>query len=193
MIAAVVVNDEFRAADPNRAVPRSHSMRESCMRSFRVGGGLIVVDNRLLLAANRRKHGAIEWTPPGGVIDSGESVRTGITREVREETGLHVAEWHECHYTVSVEAPDMGWIMSVESWFSPAVEGEITLEDPDGIVEQALFVDLDKVEDLLVESPMWVRVPLMAWINGGMGPAGDFSFKLIGTDRSTARVEQISR
>ncbi len=193
MIVAVVGSGEFKAADPNEAEPRAHSMRESCMRLFRVGGGLIVVDNRLLLAANRRKHGAIEWTPPGGVIDSGESVRTGITREVREETGLHVAEWHECHYTVSVEAPDMGWTMSVESWFSPIVEGKIALEDPDGIVEQALFVELDQVEELLVESPMWVRVPLMAWIKGGMRPAGDFSFMLIGSDRSTARVEQISR
>ena len=60
------------------------------MRSFRVGGGLVVVDNQLLLAANRRRQGTLEWTPPGGVIDEGESVTEGISREVREETGLHV-------------------------------------------------------------------------------------------------------
>src|SRR4051812_27964515 len=100
------------------------------MRSFRVGGGLIVVDNKLLLAANRRRQGTLEWTPPGGVIDDGEAVLAGISREVREETGLHVVEWEDRHYTVTVTAPDMGWEMIVESWFSTMVEGEITLEDP---------------------------------------------------------------
>ena len=162
------------------------------MRSFRVGGGLLVVDNQLLLAANRRRQGTLEWTPPGGVIDHGESVTGGITREVREETGLHVTTWHECHYTVSVEAADLGWLMSVEAWFATSAHGEIELNDPDGIVEQAAFFDLTQVELLLADSPLWVRVPLMAWINGGMCPIGPFAFAVIGNDRSTARVEQLS-
>ena len=115
------------------------------MRSFQVGGGLIVVDNQLLHAANSRRQGTLEWTPPGGVIDEGESVISGISREVREETGLHVPDWTGCHYTVTVDAPDMGWQMSVESWFATTAHGEITLEDPDGIVEQALFVDMHDV------------------------------------------------
>jgi 8-oxo-dGTP diphosphatase len=161
------------------------------MRSFQVGGGLIVIDNQLLLAANRRRQGTLEWTPPGGVIDHGESIPTGISREVREETGLRVAEWSECHYTVSVQAADMGWHMNVESWFSSVAHGEIELNDPDGIVEQAVFVDLDDVEKLLVDSPMWVRVPVMAWIDAGLRPVEPFAFVVIGADRATARVEQV--
>ena len=161
------------------------------MRSFQVGGGLIVVNNQLLLAANRRRQGTLEWTPPGGVIDHGESVTTGISREVREETGLHVADWHECQYTVAVEAAEMGWLMNVEVWFTANARGEIVLDDPDGIVEQALFVDLADVEAVVADSPLWVRVPLVAWIGAGMRPIGGFSFAVFGVDRANARVEQL--
>ena len=161
------------------------------MRSFQVGGGLIVINNQLLLAANRRRQGTLEWTPPGGVIDDGESVVTGIAREVREETGLHVPDWTSCHYAVTVDAPDMGWQMSVESWFATTAHGEIALNDPDGIVEQAIFVDLDAVAGLLADSPMWVRVPVLAWLDAGMRPVEPFAFVVIGSDRSTLRVEQV--
>ena len=162
------------------------------VRSFRVGGGLVVVDNQLLLAANRRRQGTLEWTPPGGVIDEGESVVEGISREVREETGLHVPQWKQCHYTVRVTAPDMGWEMTVESWFATAAHGIIALNDPDRIVEQAVFVDLGAVESLLVDSPPWVRIPVLSWLEGGMRPMPAHSFHVHGADRATARIEQRS-
>jgi 8-oxo-dGTP diphosphatase len=160
------------------------------MRSFRVGGGLVVVDNQLLLAANRRRQGTLEWTPPGGVIDDGETVTRGISREVHEETGLHVPKWDECHYTVTVSAPDMGWQMTVESWFATIAHGQIALNDPDKIVEQAMFVDLHEVEGLLTESPPWVRIPILAWIAGGLNPIDAHEFHVYGADRATARIEQ---
>lgn len=162
------------------------------IRSFRVGGGLVVIDNQLLLAANRRRQGTLEWTPPGGVIDDGESVTEGISREVREETGLHVPQWDQHQYTVTVTAPDMGWEMTVDSWLSGAAHGTIALNDPDRIVEQALFVDLVHVESLLVDSPPWVRIPVLAWIDGGMQPMPAHEFHVRGADRATARIEQRS-
>jgi ADP-ribose pyrophosphatase YjhB (NUDIX family) len=162
------------------------------MRSFRVGGGLVVIDNQLLLAANRRRQGTLEWTPPGGVIDEGESVTRGISREVHEETGLHVPKWEECHYTVTVHAPDMDWQMTVESWFATTAHGQIVLNDPDRIVEQALFVELDDVAALLVDSAPWVRIPVLAWMAGGMQKTESFDFVVYGADRATARIEQRS-
>ncbi len=174
----------------NVVIMVADAVRQPAIRSFLVGGGLVVVDDQLLLTANRRRQGHIEWTPPGGVIDEGESVPSGIAREVLEETGLHVPEWLGHHYTVSVMAPEMGWEMTVESWFATAAHGEISLNDPDRIVEQALFVDLDHVEELLVGSPIWVRVPVLAWLHGGLEPVDRFEFRLYGADRSTARVEQ---
>jgi ADP-ribose pyrophosphatase YjhB (NUDIX family) len=160
------------------------------VRQFRVGGGLVVVENQLLMAANRRRQGTIEWTPPGGVIDEGESVTKGISREVLEETGLHVPAWEDMHYTVKVTAPDMGWEMVVESWFTTVAHGSIALNDPDGIVEQALFVDLHEVEALLVDSPVWVRLPILAWLENERRPIDHHEFHVYGADRSSARVEQ---
>ena len=165
--------------------------RTDGVRSFLVGGGLIVIDGKLLLAANRRRQGHLEWTPPGGVIDDGEVVTAGISREVLEETGLHVPEWAGGrHYTVTVDAPDLGWQMTVESWFSDVAHGEIALNDPDRIVEHAEFVDLHHVAGTLVDSPLWVRVPVLAWLDAGMQPLEAFHFRVTGADRSTAQVEQ---
>ena len=48
------------------------------VRSFRVDGGLVVVDNQLLMAANRRRQGTLERTPRGGAFDAGEIVTRGI-------------------------------------------------------------------------------------------------------------------
>ena len=161
------------------------------MRSFRVGGGLVVVDGQLLLAANRRRQGHLEWTPPGGVIEDDETITAGITREVLEETGLLVPEWTGGrHYTVTVDAPDMGWQMTVESWFSASADGVIALNDPDRIVEHVEFVDLAHVDALLADSPAWVRVPIMAWLGAGMVPVDRFDFVVHGSDRATARIEQ---
>ena len=58
------------------------------MRAWLVGGAIVEGPDGLLLVRNRRRNGALDWSPPGGVIDAGESVLEGLTREVEEETGL---------------------------------------------------------------------------------------------------------
>src|SRR3546814_14851417 len=78
------------------------------MRDWVVGGALIVSDEGLLLVQNRRRNGAHDWTPPGGVIDEGESLIDGLTREVREETGLRVTEWSGPPSEGRCEAPGPG-------------------------------------------------------------------------------------
>jgi 8-oxo-dGTP diphosphatase len=160
------------------------------VRSFRVGGGLVVVNNQLLLTANRRRQGTLEWTPPGGVIDHGESVIDAISREVREETGLQVDDWEGCHYVVNVTAPDMGWELTVEAWLASSAGGDIIVNDPDGIVEQAEFVEFGEVAGLVETSPLWVRLPLLSWLDIGMQPMEAHHFRVFGADRDTARVEQ---
>ena len=99
------------------------------MRRWSVGGALIPHADGLVLVSNRRRSGALEWTPPGGVIDPGESVLDGLTREVREETGLIVSSWSHLSYTVVVEAPDMGWRLGVEAWVVDRIDGEVCIDD----------------------------------------------------------------
>ncbi len=56
-----------------------------------VGVGAVVVDEgRVLLVRRGREPLKGHWTPPGGLLEVGESLAAGVVREVREETGLTV-------------------------------------------------------------------------------------------------------
>jgi len=159
------------------------------VRRWTVGGALIRGEEGLLLVCNRRRDQSLEWTPPGGVIDPGESVLGGLAREVLEETGLVVASWGERSYTVVVEAPDMGWQLRVEAWEALSVRGGLAIADPDGIVEQARFVAGGDAVGLLAASPPWVHVPVGDWLGGGVQDA--YRFALRGTQRRAEAVERL--
>ncbi|MCB1258325.1 MAG: NUDIX hydrolase [Microthrixaceae bacterium] len=146
----------------------------------------------LLLVENERQGGRREWTTPGGVIDSGESAHVGLTREVREETGLIVVAWSGLLYTVAVEAPDLGWDLQVEVHRAEAIEGELTIgEDPDGIVVAADWVEEPGIADLVATAPQWVSEPLIEWSTERFVEPRTFSYVLIGKTFSDFRVERL--
>jgi 8-oxo-dGTP diphosphatase len=164
------------------------------VRSWQVGGALIRRGDGLVLVANRRRDDSIDWTPPGGVIDPGESVTEGLVREVREETGLVVEELVRCAYRVEVEAPGLEWVLHVEAW-EVEVSGDVVVSDPDGIVQHCRSVPGAEARTLMQASPMWIHVPVGAWLDGVCGahpdPAADFRFRLHGSDRRTNHVERL--
>ncbi|MDP2292184.1 MAG: NUDIX hydrolase [Actinomycetota bacterium] len=159
------------------------------MRHWTVGGALIRHGDGLLLVCNRRKDRSLEWTPPGGVIDHGESVLQGLAREVQEETGLVVDGWVDCRYRVTVDAPDMGWRLKVEAWEVARVTGDVVLADPDGIVEQVRHASLAEAPGLLAGSPPWVHEPVGGWLRGDS--CEHYRFLLRGAERSSARIERL--
>ncbi|MDA8370633.1 MAG: NUDIX domain-containing protein [Nocardiopsaceae bacterium] len=57
------------------------------LHSVSVAGAVIREDGRLL-AIRRRDNGT--WELPGGVLEIAEAPEDGVTREVWEETGIHV-------------------------------------------------------------------------------------------------------
>jgi len=159
------------------------------MRRWLVGGALIRHGDGLVLVGNRRRDRSMEWTPPGGVIDHGETLLVGLAREVLEETGLVVASWHGRRYTVTVDAPDMGWRMGVEVWEADGVSGDVVIADPDGIVEEVRHVSMAEAPGLLQHSPPWVHVPVSDWLVGSAQTA--YKFILHGAERSVGRIERV--
>jgi len=161
-----------------------------------VVGGLLCDDDRILLVANRRRRGQVDWTPPGGVVDRGEEPLAALSREVVEETGLVVATWEGPCYLVQVDFVDRAMRLDVEVHRAMGFEGRICLDDPDGIVEDARFVDADEARWLLETAPPWVRDPVESQLEHGVAeplddPAPRFAFVARGTDPASLVVERI--
>jgi 8-oxo-dGTP diphosphatase len=156
-----------------------------------VAGAVIEGPDGVLLVANRRHDGAVDWSTPGGVIDDGEEVLTGLAREVREETGLVVSRWDGLLYGIEVVAPDLGWHLRVEVHRAEAVEGELVVDDPDGIVIDAGWVAVGECDARLAQSHPWVREPLSAWLGQRWTLARDFRYHVAGTDRSSFTVSAL--
>jgi 8-oxo-dGTP diphosphatase len=156
-----------------------------------VAGALVESVDGLLLVRNERRGGRTDWSTPGGVIDAtDESLRHGLAREVEEETGLHVVEWEGPLYTVVAHAPDLGWVMTCEVHRAIAYEGELHVDDPDGIVVEAVFTAAEACGDLLALCAPWVREPLADWITDRWGPgdARSYTYDVFGDERDSLRV-----
>jgi 8-oxo-dGTP diphosphatase len=166
-------------------------MAEGLPNRMTVAGAIIEQDGGLLLVKNRRRNGACDWSTPGGVVDAtDDSVLAGLTREVHEETGLTVRAWDGPLYSVTAVALDMGWQLHCEVHRAIAFEGELRIDDPDGIVIDAAFVPPDAVGTHLDECFRWVRDPLAAWLAGRWDAAGgrDFRYEVRGTSLASFEV-----
>jgi 8-oxo-dGTP diphosphatase len=162
------------------------------MRSWVVAGAVIEGPGGILLVQNRRRDGRVDWSPPGGVIDAGESLLAGLTREVAEETGLIVDDWAEPPlYEIEAEAPDLGWTLRVEVHRARHVAGSLLIDDPDGIVVDACYVAGDACGPHLARSPRWVREPLHAWLDERWDGTRGFRYRIDGTDPTTLRVSSL--
>lgn len=53
-------------------------------------GGVVIANDRVLLARRGREPMRGEWSIPGGVLEAGETLGEGVMRELHEETGLTV-------------------------------------------------------------------------------------------------------
>jgi 8-oxo-dGTP diphosphatase len=160
------------------------------MRSWLVGGAVIEGPEGLLLVQNRRRSGAVDWSPPGGVIDQGESLLEGLTREVAEETGLSVTRWSGPLYEIEAEAPDLGWSLRVEAHLAVEVGGELVIDDPDGIVVDACYVPCDACAVHLAAAHPWVREPLTDWLESRWTETRRFSYRIDGADPAQLRVSR---
>ena len=165
------------------------------MHDWTVAGGLFETADGVLLVRNQRRGGIEDWSTPGGVIDDDDiDLLAGLSREVEEETGLRVQRWSGPLYEVRAFAPDMGWRMRCEVHLAVAFEGDVHVNDPDGIVVEALFVPAAECHDRLATCAPWVREPLSAWLRERWAPEAGvaFHYEVFGTTRDDMRVERTS-
>src|SRR6478609_5783496 len=155
---------------------------------FTVAGALVESPEGLLLVRNVRRNGRTDWSTPGGVIDPTDAtLRAGLAREVEEETGLRVTAWEGPLYEVRAVAHELGWIMRCEVHRALAFEGDLVVDDPDGIVVEATFAQADSCGEFLAP---WVREPLADWIEQRWGPddARAYTYDVFGANRDDLRV-----
>ncbi len=162
------------------------------MRTWLVAGAVIEGPSGVLLVQNKRRDGRLDWSPPGGVVDPGETLLEGLTREVAEETGLVVESWSGPIYEIEAEAPDLGWHLRVEVHRAASVRGDLVLADPDGIVVDARYVAPDACGPLLSSAPPWVRDPLHAWLGEPWEGLRSFRYRIAGTDPRSLQVSTLS-
>ncbi len=157
------------------------------LRHWQVAGGVISDTRGTLLVQNLRRNGETDWSTPGGVVDPGETPVEGLTREVWEETGLTVSAWTGPLYRVEVTAPDAGFFLRVEAHLARSFTGAINIDDPDGIVVSAEFVDQLTARQRLEKTSPWVVEPLLAHLEDGVADGRVFRY-LVEGPRDDRRV-----
>ena len=161
------------------------------MRLWSVAGGLLADDRDLLLVANRRRDGSVDWSTPGGVVDEGETSVGALSREVREETGLVVVEWARLCWTTEVDFVDLEMRLTAEVHLAAGFEGELMVDDPDGIVIAAEFVSPSIAAVHLESSLPWVAEPTLEWLERPWAQPRQFSYRATGRDIRALETERL--
>lgn len=131
----------------------------------------------MLLVLQGRAGEELFWALPGGIVEDDELVLEGLAREVREETGVVVGDVGSLAYVVQVDwrrpARVRGcevdgylatvWTFEVASW-----SGELRVDDPDGVVSEAAFVDVREASKRLEATP-WLAVAAV-YLRGEVEP-----------------------
>lgn len=110
-------------------------------------GALILSNGKILLEKRLNEPGRGKWSIPGGLVELGESPEDAVIREVREETGLIVADPKLVGVVNSVTLDADGRIkyhFVIIDYFVRVLGGELRAADD---AEAVRWVNLDKAEE----------------------------------------------
>ena len=161
------------------------------VRDWQVGGAIVESTGGVLMVENHRRGDHVDWSPPGGVIDPGETVLGGLTREVNEETGITVRRWVGPVYEIEAIAPDLQWTLRVEAYRAAEFEGDLEVRDPDGIVVCAEYCRGALLEQRLENSPRWVSEPLVEFLTDRWSGGRTYRYRVDGVDIRSLDVTRL--
>jgi ADP-ribose pyrophosphatase YjhB (NUDIX family) len=134
--------------------------------------GLGAEDDELLLVQQKGPgDGQNYWALPGGRIERGELLMAGLLREVRQETGLQIAQVGELVLTARLDNQDHGYqshtrVFTVQGW-----RGELLAIGPDRLILDVAFVPREEAVRRLAQIPWLImREPLLAYLQGKAAP-----------------------
>ena len=91
-------------------------------------------------------------------------------------------DWRGPLYEIDAEAPGLGWHLRVEAWLAVGFEGDLRVDDPDGIVVDAQFVCVDDCGAHLAGAHPWVAEPLSEWLTQRWEGTRRYGYRVDGTE-----------
>lgn len=139
------------------------------MKTYLVVAGLLHHEDDLLLVRQQGQHDPLpSYALPGGVVEPGELLTAALCREVKEETGLEVAEIGALVYALhgvnlAEGTQTLAYVFAVREW-----RGPLRGADPNGSVQSAQFWPRAQAIQLLEAHLPWrtMREPLLAYLRG---------------------------
>jgi len=109
-------------------------------------GAIIACNGKILLVKRRGEPGKGRWSIPGGIVELGETVEEAVIREVKEETGLDVAEPELIDVVDNIVQDEEGrvkWHFVISTFFVKVRGGELRASDD---AEEIRWIPLDEAE-----------------------------------------------
>lgn len=109
-------------------------------------GAIIVCKGKILLEKRKGEPGKGKWSVPGGLVELGETVENAVIREVKEETGLDVAEPQLIDVMDNIARDENGEIkyhFVIIDYFLKVKGGELKAADD---AEELRWVPISEVE-----------------------------------------------
>ncbi len=151
--------------------------------TYLITATILRLDGKVLLIQQQGpRDPSPSWFVPGGIVEHGESLIDGLRREVREETGLDVVRVGQLAYVIHSVRNEPGslrgdwetragfqsvaFAFEITDW-----AGELAPDDPDELVIQARFAELEDAQGLLAGHPVrQMREPLQEYLAGRAQP-----------------------
>jgi len=136
------------------------------VRRLQIAAGVVTHDDCLLLV-RQNSNDRTYWSLPGGVIEDGEDLLTGLSRELHEEAGIRPRGLPDLAHVTELRTPtscSTAFVFRVPEWER---ETEVPY-DPSGEVDRSGLFPFHEARALLAELP-WpsMRQPVLDLLDGG--------------------------